>query len=171
MDPLFQYAGPVRIPRKEFLLQTRLETFTRDTVNAKQFEHWQTDGPDFTRNRPKLSIKTSKPENNPYMDMAPQNSRLETRDFRQSKPFEAGGPDLAFNAYFDRYDPISDPRNAVRELRSVVYEVKSGDRGSTESQHLLTRQFENRWCKEENISSESMNSLQRYELINQKLYQ
>ena len=105
------------------------------------------------------------------MDMAPQNSRLETRDFRQSKPFEAGGPDLAFNAYFDRYDPISDPRNAVRELRSVVYEVKSGDRGSTESQHLLTRQFENRWCKEETISSESMNSLRRYELINQKLYQ
>jgi hypothetical protein len=168
MDPTFQYAGPNRLPRKEFLLQTRLETFTRDTVNAKQFEHWQTDGPDFRYVRPNLKIKNEVSTNNPYMDMAPQNTRLEVRDFRQSQPFEAGGPDLAHNVYFDRYDPITDPRNAIRELRSVVYEVKGGDRGSSESKHLLKRQFENRWCAEDTIDSESMNTLLRYELINQK---
>ena len=165
MDPTFQYAGPIRIPRKEFLLQTRLETFSRDTVNAKQFEHWQSDGPDFTHNHPTLSRI---PTNNPYMDMAPQNTRLEIRDFRQSQPFEAGGPDLANNKYFDRYDPITDPRNAIRELRSAVYEVKGGDRGTHESKHLLKRQFENRWCNEDTIDSESMDTLLRYELITQK---
>ena len=164
MDPTFQYAGPNRLPRKEFLLQTRLETFTRDTVNAKQFEHWQTDGADFTHNRPKLSIKNEVPTNNPYMDMAPQNTRLEVRDFRQSQPFEAGGPDLAHNVYFDRYDPVRDPKNAVRELRSAVYEDKGTARGIHESTKMLRRQYENRWVAEELIDDDVMDTYLRYEI-------
>lgn len=77
-------------------------------------------------------------------DMAPQSSRTDRRDFRQSRPFDPSGPALALNPYFDRYDPTRDPRNAVRELNSVVYELKSPDRGLTESERIRERSFQNR---------------------------
>jgi hypothetical protein len=51
---------------------------------------------------------------------------------------------LAQNKYFDKYDPSYDNRNAIRELQSVVYEDKSGE-GIPQSQHLLRRNFDNRW--------------------------
>jgi hypothetical protein len=54
MDPTFPYAGKVRIPPSQFLLRNRIEKSTRDFTNAKQFEHWQTDVPDFTYNYPKM---------------------------------------------------------------------------------------------------------------------
>ena len=106
--------------------------------------------------------------NIPYMDMAPANTRTDQRDYKQSQPFVAGGPDLAYNPYFDRYDPVTDPRNAVRELRSVVYEDKGGSRGEYESQKLLRRNFENRWVCKETIDDDMMDSLMRYEIISQK---
>jgi hypothetical protein len=104
----------------------------------------------------------------PYMDMSPTNTRTDKRDYKQSQPFVAGGPDLAYNPYFDRYDPVTDPRNAVRELRSVVYEDKGGSRGEYESQKLLRRNFENRWVCKETIDDDMMDSLMRYEIISQK---
>ena len=57
MDPTFQYAGKTRIPPTEFQLRARIEPSTRDWVNAKEFEHWQTDVPDFTYNMPKLTYE------------------------------------------------------------------------------------------------------------------
>ena len=218
MDPTFQYAGKVRIPPKQFQLRTRIENSTKDSVNAKQFEHWQTDVPDNTYGFPQINnydhvfdrsigytnikrnpygydisyndpstdrrinynrevVQSStdpitgykkpnyKISNIPYMDMSPINSRTDQRDYRQSQPFVAGGPDLAYNPYFDRYDPVTDPRNAVRELRSVVYEDKGGSRGEYESQKLLRRNFENRWICEETIDDNMMDSLMRYEII------
>ena len=33
MDPTFPYAGKVRVPPKEFLLRSRIETNTKDWVN------------------------------------------------------------------------------------------------------------------------------------------
>jgi hypothetical protein len=251
MDPTFQYAGKVRIPPKEFQLRARIEPSTRNTTNVKQYEHWQTDTPDFTYSFPKMvyskgrmyetvndrpigysrisdeenrrltqqaygttntykeiygasgvsNISYKNPEsdrapiynrevvqsttdlitgyktpnyritNIPYMDMAPTNTRTDKRDYKQSQPFVAGGPDLAYNPYFDRYDPVTDPRNAVRELRSVVYEDKGGSRGEFESQKLLRRNFENRWLCNETIDDDMMDSLMRYEIINQKQLQ
>lgn len=103
--------------------------------------------------------------NIPYFDMAPQNTRYDARDYKQSQPFIAGGPDLALNPYFDRYDPVSDPRNAVRELRSVVYEDKGGDKGFEESLKKLRRNFENRWIPEELITDDLMDSFLRNETV------
>lgn len=221
MDPTFQYAGKVRIPPKQFQLRARIEPSTRNTTNTKQYEHWQTDTPDFTYNYPKLNnyeevlgrnigytnmkrnpygfdisyneastdrdpsyarevVESSvdpitgykkpnyKISNIPYMDMAPTNTRTDQRDYKQSQPFVAGGPDLAYNPYFDRYDPVTDPRNAVRELRSVVYEDKGGSRGEFESKRLMRRNFENRWLCKDTIDEDMMDSLMRYEIINQK---
>ena len=79
-----------------------------------------------------------------YEDMLPVSSRTDARDFRQSRPYDPTGDALALNPYFDRYDPTRDPRNAVREVRSVVYELKEPDRGLEGSERLRVRTFQNR---------------------------
>ena len=79
-----------------------------------------------------------------FQDMAPQSSRQDARDFRQSQPYDSSGPNLSLNPYFDRYDPTRDPRNMVREVRSVVYEPKEPDRGLQESERIRARTFTNR---------------------------
>jgi len=230
MDPTFPYAGKLRLPPKEFLLRTRIEGNTKDWINRKEFEHWQTDVPDFTYNFPKLVYAKGRmyenvndrkvgyarisdeenkklseqygtsgasyrdPEfdrrptnarenisqsidiatgykqpnykitNIPYEDMASINTRTDARDYRQAQPFVAGGPDLGYNPYFDRYDPVSDSKNAVRELRSAVYEDKGASRGVNESRSMLRRQFENRWVNEELIDEDDMDTYLRYEI-------
>ena len=169
MDPVFPYAGNVRIPPKQFQLRTRIENSTRDWVNAKQFEHWQEDTKDLTNHVPKRNIVSESKHSYktgiiPYMDMEPINTRGDARDYKQSQPYVAGGPDLEYNPYFDRYDPISDPRNAIRELRSAVYEDKGGQRGEEESQKMLRRQYETRWVAEELIDEDVMDTFLRYEI-------
>ena len=79
-----------------------------------------------------------------YQDMAPQSARQDARDFRQSKPYDSSGPNLSQNPFFDRYDPTRDPRNMIREVRSVVYEPKEPDRGLSESERIRARTFTNR---------------------------
>ena len=231
MDPTFPYAGKLRLPPKEFLLRSRIEGNTKDWINKKEFEHWQTDVPDFTYNYPKMvyakgrmyenindrpigysrmsdeedrkmsqevygnsnisyrdarsdrapSYAREKVEqsvdiatgykqpnykltNIPYDDMAPINTRTDARDYKQAQPYVAGGPDLEYNPYFDRYDPVSDSKNAVRELRSAVYEDKATSRGVFESQSMLRRQFENRWVAEDLIDEDLMDTYLRYEI-------
>jgi len=129
--------------------------------------------PSYARNRIDQSVDVItgykqpnyKISNIPYYDMSPQNTRYDARDYKQAQPFVAGGPDLALNPYFDRYDPVSDPRNAIRELRSAVYEDKGGDRGYEESQKKLRRNFENRWIPEELITDDLMDTFLRIETV------
>jgi hypothetical protein len=159
------YAGPVRIPPAKMQLRVRRETNTHDTINARQFESWQTAAPvvqggtiadDPTQMRPV------------FYDMAPQNSRTDKQDYRQSQPFVATGPSLAMNPYFDRYDPTRDPRNMIREVRSVVYENKEADRGLEESRRLVDRAYVNRWLREGD-EEELRASLSAYEVMRPKV--
>jgi hypothetical protein len=110
-------------------------------------------------------LPSYKVTNIPYQDMSPQNTRYDARDYKQAQPYVAGGPDLAYNPYFDRYDPITDPRNAIRELRSAVYEDKGGDQGYVESQKKLKRHFENRWVPEEIVTDDLMDTFLRYDTV------
>lgn len=101
-----------------------------------------------------------------YEDMQPLSSRNDIRDFRQSRPYDPLGPGLALNPYFDRYDPTRDPRNAVREVRSVVYELKQADRGLEESERIRERSFANTYVTE----GETPTRLTRaYELMRPKI--
>ena len=84
--------------------------------------------------------------------MAPLSSRTDKRDFRQSKPYDTSGPSLALNPFFDRYDPTRDPRNMIREVRSVVYELKESDRGIKESERIRQRVFTDRTVPEGSTS-------------------
>lgn len=144
----FQYAGPLRIPPPVFQVRSRKETDASDTINARYIESngasLKYKQPDKHDNTPTKAV--------PFFDMAPLSSRTDVRDFRQSKPYDSTGPSLSLNPFFDRYDPTRDPRNMIREVRSVVYELKEADRGIQESERLRARAFTNRIVPEGSTS-------------------
>ena len=161
----FAYAGPVRIPPAKLQLRVRRETNPTDTINARQFESWQSSAPVvqgglFDGGPPVMKAA--------FYDMAPLSSRTDKQDYRQSQPFVANGPSLAMNPYFDRYDPTRDPRNMIREVRSVVYEEKEADRGLAESRRLNTRAYTSRWISEGTTEESLQATLQAYEVMRPK---
>ena len=162
MNEPFLYAGEPRIPPPSMQIRTRKEASTKDTVNARFFEQWQTDGPSMMNGRPDLSGAKV------LLDMNPISSRNSTLDYRQSQPFVANGPQMGMNPYFDRYDPVADPRNAIRELRNAVYEDKSGERGATETRRILERGYTSRWLPEGFVKENNMDSLLSYEILRPK---
>lgn len=129
------YAVPAVPPSA---LTSRREFSTRDSVNARQFEHWQTDGKYLVSDRPDVG------KQRPFQDFQPINSRTTDRNYRNQPRYDAAGAELGGNPYFQKYDAAYDNRNAVRELRSAVYEDKS-DEGIRESSRLLRRNFDTRW--------------------------
>jgi len=160
-NPL-EYAGKVRIPPPKMQLRMRREAHTMDGINARQFEAWQASVPVLQGG----GIADPAPDMAPVAyDMAPQASRNDKRDYRQSQPFVADGPSLAVNPYFDRYDPTRDPRNMIREIRNVVYEEKEADRGLEESKRLLERGYMSRWMPEGADLDDLKASLEAYEVM------
>jgi hypothetical protein len=161
----YQYAGKVRIPPPTMQLRVRRETDTHDAINTRQFEAWQAGVPivqgGLTEDPPTGMDPVA-------YDMAPQSSRTDKRDYRQSQPFVANGPSLAMNPYFDRYDPTRDPRNMIREIRNVVYEEKEADRGLEESKRLVERGYMSRWVPEGSSQDDLKASLQAYEVMRPK---
>lgn len=168
-----EYAGPVRIPPPRMQLRVRREANTSDAINARHFEAWQASVPmpqgeylqvkdgQILQGREALAPQT--------YDMAPLTSRTDKRDYRQAQPFVANGPSLAQNPYFDRYDPTRDPRNAIRELRGVVYEDKEADRGLEESKRLTARGYMSRWMPEGSSEEDLRASLQAYDIMRPKM--
>ena len=130
------------IPPPAMVIRSRRETSTRDTGNARQFEHWQTDGKAMTQNRPDPHGQA------PFHEFLPINSRFEGRDYKGQPRFDATGAPLGKNTYFDKYDPSYDSRNVTRELASTIYEDKDTT-GSKENSKLLARNFDNRWLSVE----------------------
>jgi hypothetical protein len=146
-------------------LRVRRETNAEDTINARQFETWQTSAPVVQGGTINDIPTDMKPV---FYDMAPLSSRTDKQDYRQSQPVIATGPSLAMNPYFDRYDPTRDPRNMIREVRSVVYEEKQADRGLAESKRLSERGYISRWMPE-GSSDDLKASLQAYEIMRPKV--
>ena len=168
-----EYAGPVRIPPPKLQLRVRREVNTHDAVNARQFESWQASVPvpqgEFYRVQDGTILTGREALAPQTYDMAPLTSRTDKRDYRQSQPFDARGPSLALNPYFDKYDPTRDPRNAIRELRGVVYEDKEADRGLEESRRLTARGYMSRWMPEGSSEQELQASLQAYDIMRPKM--
>jgi len=125
-------------PLPKFTPRTRREVDPKDAVNARQFEHWQTDGKYMTMNRPDVNGQA------PFYDMMPSNSRMNDNSYRSQPRFDAQGNRGGQNQYFDKYDTAFDARNMARELRGSVYEDKSTGY-LMESEKLLQRNFDNRW--------------------------
>ena len=170
MNEPFLYAGQPRIPPPSMQLRSRKEESTRDTVNARFFEQWQSDPPLLVRSYSDVSGAVISGNVNldamkGLLDMNPINTRTTSNDYRQNQSFVPNGPQLGMNPYFDRYDPTFDPRNAIRELRSAVYEEKEAERGITETRRILDRGFTSRWLPEGYSEVNNMNSLHSYEMM------
>ena len=125
-------------PLPKFMPRMRREVDAIDAVNARQFEHWQTDGKYGVMNRPDLNKQA------PFYDMMPNDSRTNSRSYRSQPRFDADGPRGGQNSFFDKYDTAFDARNMTRELRASVYEDKNTGYFK-ESERLLQRNFDNRW--------------------------
>ena len=125
-------------PMPQFMARSRREIDATDAINARQFEHWQTDGKYDVYNRPDLNKQA------PFYDMLPNGSRMNDRSYRSQPRFDAEGHRGVQNSYFDKYDATFDARNMTRELRASVYEDKNTGY-LPESQKLLQRNFDSRW--------------------------
>lgn len=125
-------------PHPQFITRTRREANTFDSINARQFEHWQTDGKFGTNNRPDINKQA------PFYDMLPSDSRMNSRSYRSQPRFDADSSRGAQNPYFDKYSVTDDSRNMTRELKASVYEDKNTGYVE-ESNKLLQRNFDNRW--------------------------
>jgi hypothetical protein len=143
-------------------IRSRREMSTRDAANIRQFEHWQTDAPYLQMDRPDLSGAKI------LSDMNPTNSRkLDGQQYMQSRPLQAGKDTFTNNPYFEGYAPEYDSRNAVRELRSAIYEDRF-DKGVRESKYLLGRTFTTQWLAPEYVEEknlDTLNSLEAYEQL------
>jgi len=161
MEPIPAYYTP----ETNFLsmnVRSRREMSTRDAANIRQFEHWQTDAPYLQMDRPDL--------NGPKIlsDMNPTNSRqVNGQNYLQNRPLKAGQDSFTANPYFQGYAPEYDSRNAVRELRSAIYEDRF-DKGMRESKQLLNRTFTTQWLEPSYVADnnlDTLNSLVAYEQL------
>ncbi len=160
MEPIPTYYTP----ETNFLsmnVRSRREISTRDAANTRQFEHWQTDAPYLQMDRPDLSGARI------LSDMNPTNSRaLDGKLYLQNRPMKAGQDSFQQNPYFQGYAPEYDSRNAVRELRSVVYEDRF-DKGVRESKYLLGRTFTSQWLEPNYVVDNNLNTLNSLEAYEQ----
>ena len=123
-------------PHPQFITRTRRETNTIDTINARQFEQWQTQQRSYGR-----------PDTNKqavFYDMAPNATRTSTESYRSQPRYQVTEDKGVQNSFFDKYDTNSDARNMTRELRASVYEDKRTG-FLQESEKMLQRNFDNRW--------------------------
>ena len=135
-------------PLPTFIARTRREIDPIDAINARQFEHWQTDGKYDTMNRPDMNKQS------PLYDQLPNDSRMNDRSYRSQPRFDVHSHRGGQNPYFDKYDTSFDPRNMTRELRASVYEDKNTG-FLNESGRLLERNFDNRWLNPALVSEQA----------------
>jgi hypothetical protein len=132
-------------PLPKFITRTRRETDISDTINARQFEHWQTDSAQGVYNRPD--------PNKPivFYDMAPNNSRTLNKNYSSQPRYDAAisYKDRNQNSFFDKYDTTFDSRNMTREIQASVYEDKNTG-FVAESKKMMERNFDNRWLPQDN---------------------
>jgi hypothetical protein len=138
-DPAIQ-AAIAAFPPPQFVSRTRMELPSRDTANARQFEHWQAGSKHGYHDRP----DPSKPR--PYYDMAPNTARTSDRNYRTQPRFDTEADRDQQGDYFKGYDTRADARNMIREMRGSVYEDKTTG-FQAESARMLERQFDNRWLR------------------------
>lgn len=149
-------------PLPKFIPRTRREVNTIDSINARQFEHWQTDGK-YDTNRPDINKQS------PFYDQSPIDSRMNDNTYRSQPRFDADSEKGGYNPYFDKYDTSFDPRNMARELRASVYEDKNTGY-IKESEHLLQRNFDNRWLNPNVVSQTNAAELLRPKMDDIRVY-
>jgi hypothetical protein len=155
---------PTRIvnptPLPQFVIRSRREPSSRDVANAGFIESWNSSSPVLQptyRPSRQLAYLINRKDDNFY-DQNGIPSRNQQPLTVPSAPFDPHGDKLEGNSYFDQYSPRFDPRNAMRELKSVVVESRA-DKGIAESQRILTRNFSGRYLSPSFAEDNRLNSL------------
>jgi hypothetical protein len=130
------------MPYPEMVGRSRREVSTRDATNARQFEHWQTNGRYLAADRPDVNKMPA------FQDFMPIGARTTDRQYR-NQPRYRGADELDKNHYFAKYDTAYDSLNTIRELQAAVYEDKGDD--GVESSKLLRRNFDSRFLAEKEL--------------------
>lgn len=125
-------------PLPQFMPRTRREVNPTDSINSRQFEHWQTGGKYGIYHRPDVHKQA------PFYDVMPNTSRMSDKSYRSQPRFDADAERGVQNPYFVKYDATFDSRNMVRELKSSVYEDKNTGYAK-ESEQLASRNMDHRW--------------------------
>ena len=158
------------IPMPQFTPRSRREDSARDVVNARNIEAWQSSAPikqAFFRPEP-ATLDLDPRTNASYNDQAGIATRYQQPLSLPAPCFDAAGPKLVGNQYFDQHAPEFDSRNVARELRGAVKETKL-DRGVMESQRLLRRGMSSRYVPEGFAESQQLDSLQAFEMMRPKI--
>jgi hypothetical protein len=159
------------LPKPEFVPRSRREESTRDIVNARNIELYQS-GPQIQQSyfRPETAVANGfgPRRDMSFFDQAPLATRVIPPISIPAPAFDPAGPKMEGNPFFDQHAASYDPRNVARELRAAVKENKT-DRGIAESQRLLSRGFSGRYVPEGYSEVEQLNSLQSFELLRPKM--
>jgi hypothetical protein len=158
------------VPLPHFTPRSRREDPTRDTVNARQMEAWQSSAPiqqGFFRPQPAGSEFGSRAKISAY-DQTALPTRNQPPISLPAPTFDPAGPKLVGNVFFDQHAPEFDPRNVARELQGAVKEDKM-DRGIIESQKIMGRGFSSRYVPQGYAEANQYDSLQAFELLRPKL--
>jgi len=154
---------PPLMPPPQMQLRARREIPTRDSVNARQVEHWRTDVPQPFASRPDMNKQA------PFYDMNPVFTRnLDAEAFRQNQLFVVDNEQIQKNPYFQKYDVTSDPRNLARELKSAVVETKT-PRSEDESRRLFERGFQHQYVPRPQTDTTVSKALEAFEQMRPKL--
>lgn len=155
---------PTRIvnptPLPQFVIRSRREPSSRDVVNAGFIESWNS-GPPVLQStyRPSAQlVHLINRKGDTFYDQNGLPSRKMLPLSLPAAPFDPNGAKLEGNSYFDQYSPRFDPRNAMRELKSVVVESRA-DKGIAESRDILTRNFTGRYLPPLFAEENKLNSL------------
>lgn len=157
------------IPMPQFTPRSRREDSSRDVVNARNIELWQSSVPirqAFFRPEPATTALDSRRDHS-FNDQAGISTRYQSTTL-PAPAFDPAGPKLVGNPYFDQHAPEFDPRNVARELRGAVKETKS-DRGVVESQRILRRGFSSRHVPEGFAETRQLDTLNAFELMRPKI--
>lgn len=158
------------LPMPQFTPRSRKEDSARDVINTRHAEVYQSSAPiqqAFFRPQPSTDIE-SRLSNASYNDQAGIATRYKQPISLPAPRFDAAGPKLVGNPYFDQHAPEFDARNVARELRGSIKEDKL-DRGILESQRLLQRGFSSRNVPEGFAETRQLDSLQAFEMLRPKI--
>lgn len=145
-QPVYPIYPTPAFPNPRLVIRSRDEANVFDTVNARYFEHWQTDGKYSVMNRPDLNKQA------PFFDSMPDISRMSNKNYRSQPRYDVNADRGGQNPYFDKYATSYDARNTIRELRATVYEDKITGYPA-ESNKLLGRSINNRWFTAEQFKN------------------
>lgn len=152
--------GPAPWACKNMTVRMRRETPIADTNNSRGYERWRSSVPQPIEG---LVGRPDVHDTAPFMDMKPQQSRSDVRNWIQT-PTYVSDPSIPLqkNPYFSQYDIGSDPRNVGRELRGTVSEPLT-TRGAVQNRGLLERSMESRYLPENEMDVPIQKMLQSFD--------